>query len=175
MGGGIRTKNDINSALRNGADKVSINTAAIKNPAFLEESSKVFGSQCIVLSVEAKKRESGIWEALIDNGREKTNINVLDWVKEATKLGIGEILLTSVDTEGTKTGYDIELIDSVCQLVNVPVIACGGAGSIKDIEELIEKDQEVAICISSLFHYNKYSPIELKKLQDRGHNIRIEF
>ncbi len=176
VGGGIRTKNDINSALRNGADKVSINTAAIKNPAFLEESSKVFGSQCIVLSVEAKKRESGIWEALIDNGREKTNINVLDWVKEATKLGIGEILLTSVDTEGTKTGYDIELIDSVCQLVNVPVIACGGAGSIKDIEELIKKDQEVAICISSLFHYNKYSPTELKKkLHDRGYNIRIEF
>ena len=117
--------------MRNGADKVSINTAAIKNPALIKEASQIFGSQCIVLSIEAKRREGGRWEALTDNGREKSNIDVLDWVQKVAELGAGEILLTSVDNEGTQNGYDLELIQEVCNTVKIPVIACGGVGVFK--------------------------------------------
>ncbi|OUU29731.1 MAG: imidazole glycerol phosphate synthase subunit HisF [Candidatus Endolissoclinum sp. TMED37] len=173
VGGGIRSVEDINKALRNGADKVAINTAAIKNPKILSEASKIFGSQCIVLSVEAKKREDKVWEALIDNGREKTNIDVIDWVMEAEKLGIGEILLTSVDKEGTQSEYDEELVKEVCSKVNVPVIACGGAGSIGSIESLL-KNQKPGICIASLFQYKKFTPRSLKKiLNENGFYIRL--
>jgi cyclase len=173
VGGGIRSVEDINKALRNGADKVAINTAAIKNPKILSEASKIFGSQCIVLSVEAKKREGKAWEALVDNGREKTNIDVIDWVIEAEKLGIGEILLTSVDKEGTQSEYDEELVKEVCSKVNVPVIACGGAGSIDSIESLL-KNQKPGICIASLFQYKKFTPRSLKKiLSKNGFYIRL--
>lgn len=175
VGGGIRNVDDINLALRNGADKIAINTAAIKKPSILLEASKIFGSQCIVLSIEAKKRESNKWEALVDNGRETTNISVLDWVKEAEKLGIGEILLTSVDKEGTQSGFDLDLIENVATTVNIPVIACGGAGSTEDIEDLQKIKSQVAVCISSLFHYNKISPSNLKKkLFKKGLNVRID-
>ena len=175
VGGGIRNVDDINLALRNGADKIAINTAAIKKPSILLEASKIFGSQCIVLSIEAKKRESNKWEALVDNGREPTNISVLDWVKEAEKLGVGEILLTSVDKEGTQLGFDLDLIENVANTVNIPVIACGGAGSTEDIEDLQKIKSKVAVCISSLFHYNKISPSNLKKkLFKKGLNVRID-
>ena len=173
VGGGIRNVDDINLALRNGADKVAINTAAIKNPSILSEASRIFGSQCIVLSIEAKKRSQGNWEALIDNGREKTNISVLDWVVEAEKLGIGEILLTSVDKEGTQSEYDVKLISQVCTKVKVPVIACGGAGSLSSIISLL-KDSKSSVCISSLFHYKKFTPHSLKTLLDKeGFNVRL--
>ena len=175
VGGGIRNIDDINLALRNGADKISINTAAIKNPSILLEASKVFGSQCIVLSVEAKKRESNSWEALVDNGRETTNLSVLDWIKEAEKLGVGEILLTSVDREGTQSGFDLDLIENVSSTVKVPLIACGGAGSTEDIEDLQKINSNTAVCISSLFHYNKMSPSNLKKnLLKKGLNVRVD-
>ena len=174
VGGGIRSIKDINLALRNGADKVAINTAAIKNPKILYEASRVFGSQCIVLSIEAKRRESGKWEALIDNGREKTGIDVLSWVREAEKLGVGEILLTSVDQEGTQSDYDYELVEEVCHKVNVPVIACGGAGSIESITNLLNKNLRPSICISSLFHYKKYTPQSIKRLlNEKGFNVRL--
>lgn len=174
VGGGIRNTKDINLALRNGADKVAINTAAIKNPKILYEASRVFGSQCIVLSIEAKRRESGKWEALIDNGREKTGIDVLSWVREAEKLGVGEILLTSVDQEGTQSDYDYELIEEVCHQVNVPVIACGGAGSIESITNLLDKNIRPSICIASLFHYKKYSPKSIKRLlNEKGFSVRL--
>ena len=166
VGGGIRSLKDINLALRNGADKVAINTAAIKNPCILKEASRMFGSQCIVLSIEAKRRNNNYWEALTDNGREKTNIGVIDWIVEAEKLGVGEILLTSVDLEGTQSGYDIELTEKVCSKVNIPIIACGGAGSIESVESLL-KNIKPSICISSLFHYKKYTPNSLKKLLNK--------
>ena len=173
VGGGIRNVADINKALRNGADKVAINTAAIKNPNLLSEASKIFGSQCIVLSVEAKRREGKVWEALIDNGREKTNIDVIDWIIEAERLGIGEVLITSVDKEGTQSEYDEELVKEVCSKVNVPVIACGGAGSIDSIESLL-KNQKPSICIASLFHYKKFTPRSLKQiLNEDGFNMRL--
>lgn len=173
VGGGIRSIDDINSALRNGADKVAINTAAIKNPKILFDASRIFGSQCIVLSIEAKRRESGSWEALVDNGREKTEIDVLDWVVEAEKLGVGEVLLTSVDKEGTQSEYDLELIEQVCSRVNVPVIACGGAGSLNSITSLLTNVKS-SICISSLFHYKKFTPYSLKlSLDKEGFNVRL--
>jgi len=128
VGGGVRTIEDIVGALRAGADKVAVNTAAIARPAFLKEAANAFGSQCIVLSVEAKRRGPGQWEALTDNGRERSGVNVLQWVEEAESLGVGEILVTSVDAEGTRRGFDHELFSAVRQKVNVPLIGCGGAG-----------------------------------------------
>ena len=175
LGGGLRTIDDIIEALRSGADKVSINTQAIKNPDLLRKASRVFGSQCIVLSVEAKRRDENSWEALIENGREKTNIDVIDWVKEAEKIGAGEILLTSVDQEGTMNGYDLELIKTVCDSVSIPVVACGGAGNIVQINELLNLKSTNSICASSIFHYGKYSPNELKKeLSNNNYILRLE-
>ncbi len=137
VGGGIRTVEDIVAVLRSGADKVAINTMAIARPAFLREAAEMFGSQCIVLSVEAKETGDGSWEAFTDNGRERTGKDVLDWVGEAEDLGIGEILLTSVDREGTKKGFDLALFEQVHGRVKVPVIACGGAGGTDHVFELI--------------------------------------
>ncbi len=175
IGGGIRNLDDIIQALRSGADKVAINSNAIKDPGILKKASRVLGSQCIVLSVEAKKRENNSWEALIENGREKTGIDVIDWVKEAEKLGVGEILVTSVDNEGTKKGYDVNLINNVSKAVKVPVIACGGLGDIEDIESILEFNKNISICGASVFHYQKFKPYELKNiLSEKGYNLRLE-
>jgi len=173
VGGGVRNKDDIVAALRSGADKVAINTAAISNPSFIKEAAESFGSQCIVLSVEAKNRGPGQWEALTDNGREQTGVSVLDWVKQAQELGAGEVLLTSVDKEGTKRGFDIELIKAVHESVHIPVIASGGAGNVDHVEKLIQENSADAVCLASLFHYGIASPTELKKeLLERGLHIR---
>lgn len=173
VGGGIRTKEDIVAALRSGADKVAINTAAIKNPAFIKEAAESFGSQCIVISVEAKQRALGQWEALTDNGRELTGISVLDWVTQVQELGAGEILLTSVDREGTKMGFDLDLIQAVHDRVHIPVIASGGAGDVSHIGTLLDKECADAVCVASLFHYGVVTPIALKRaLQDEGHSMR---
>ena len=174
VGGGIRTIEDITEALHSGADKVAINTEAVKNPAFIEEASKLFGSQCIVLSIEAIKNNSS-WEVLTDNGREKTGIDVIDWVNEAQKMGVGEILLTSVDAEGTQQGFDINLINEVNTKIDIPLIAAGGAGNIDHINNVIKKTDINAICCASIFHYKKYSPNELKILLNKNDiNIRLE-
>lgn len=153
VGGGIRSIDDIVAALRSGADKVAINTAAIRRPAFIKEAAETLGSQCIVLSVEAKRRGPGEWEALTDNGRERTGVDVLDWVTEAESLGAGEILVTSVDVEGTRKGFDRELLRTVRARVSVPVIGCGGAGSARDVTAVIAEDHLDAVACASLFHY----------------------
>ena len=127
VGGGIRTIEDISAALRVGADKVAINTAGVRRPVLLREAAERFGSQCIVLNLEAKRRGPGQWEALTDNGRETTGRDALAWVEEAQSLGVGEVLVTSVDQEGTRKGFDLDLIAEVRRRVRVPVIACGGA------------------------------------------------
>jgi len=174
VGGGIRTVDDIVAALRSGADKVAINTAAIARPEFLREAAKAFGSQCIVLSVEAKRREGGWWEALTDNGREKTGVNVLDWVVEAERLGAGEILVTSVDNEGTRKGFDLDLMEEVYRRVRIPVIACGGAGGPEDVADLLSRRRTDAVCCASVFHYDLCSVPQLKKnLKERGYEVRI--
>lgn len=172
-GGGIRSIDDIRSLLRAGADKVAINTAAIHNPLFIKEAAKTFGSQCIVLSVQAKARGGGEYEALTDNAREKTGKNVYDWVKEAVDLGAGEVLLTSVDREGTGKGYDIELIRKVSESVAVPVIACGGAGSSEHIVEVVKTGKADAICAASVFHYhNLQAVVSTERFHGEGN---IEF
>jgi len=174
VGGGIRTIEDISEALNSGADKVAINTQAVKNPSFIVEASKLFGSQCIVLSVEAIKKNSS-WEVLTDNGREKTGIDVIDWVKEAEKIGVGEVLLTSVDAEGTQQGFDINLINEVNNNIDLPLIAAGGAGKIDHIEDVKNKTDIEAICCASIFHYKKHTPNELKILLDKKNiNVRLE-
>ena len=153
VGGGIRTIEDIRRLLRAGADKVAINTAAIKNPSLISESVSVFGSQCIVVSIQATYRGSGVYECLIDNAREKTGVNVFDWAKKVTELGAGEILLTSVDRDGTGKGYDIELVLKLAEMVSIPVIACGGAGTIEHVRDVIIYGKADAACAASIFHY----------------------
>lgn len=153
VGGGIRTIDDIVAVLRSGADKVAINTAANGRPDFLREAAQTFGSQCIVLSVEAKRRKNGGWECYTDNGRERTHRDVLDWVAEAEQLGIGEVFLTSVDHDGVRKGFDLELVRSVRQRVSVPVVAGGGAGSLEHVIALAQTGCADGVAIGALFHY----------------------
>ncbi|HAD88163.1 MAG TPA: imidazole glycerol phosphate synthase subunit HisF [Rhodospirillaceae bacterium] len=173
VGGGIRTLDDIKAVLRSGADKVAINTAATNRPEFLTEAAETFGSQCIVLSVEAIKRGQGHWEVMTDNGREKTGRNVIEWISEAESRGIGEVLITSVDTEGTENGFDIDLIQSVARATTVPVIACGGAGTADHIAEVIEATKVSALACASILHYNKCDLATIKRrLRDLGCAVR---
>lgn len=153
VGGGIRTIEDINQVLRSGADKVSINTAAIKNPKFINTASRLFGSSTIVLAVEAIKQADNSYLAYTDNGREYTGKDVIEWVKEAQDRGVGEILLTSIDLEGTGQGYDLNLIKMVSEEITVPLIAHGGCSNTQHIIDSVNFGAD-AICIASLLHYN---------------------
>jgi cyclase len=154
VGGGIRTIDDIKNVLRAGADKVSINTAAIKNPYLIKEASRIFGSSTIIVAIEAIKHTDGKYYAFTDNGREYTGVEVLNWAKTVEELGAGEILLTSVDREGTGNGFDIELTKEVSESVSIPVIAHGGASSSENIKEVISNGKADAVAISSILHYN---------------------
>ena len=162
VGGGIRSVDDASHLFRMGADKVAINTAAIKNPVILKDISRRFGSQSLVLSVEAKKTSEGIWEAYIDNGREKTGKAVVPWILEAQRLDIGEILLTSVDRDGTRNGFDVELIQAVATIAAVPLVVSGGMGSISDLEKLMQIKGIDAVAVASMLHYEKSSIEQLK-------------
>ncbi len=157
VGGGIRSLNDAYLALRNGADKVAINTATIRNPNLITQISHDFGTQCVVLSIEAKQISQNKWECYVDNGREKTGMDVIEWVKKAQAMGAGEILLTSVDYEGTKEGFDIPLVYEVMQVSKIPVIASGGMGTISDLIHLMDETQVDAVAIASALHYNLLS------------------
>jgi len=153
VGGGIRTLDDINKVLRAGADKVSINTAAISNPEFISQASRVFGSSTIVIAVEAIRQPDNTYLAFTDNGREHTGVEVLPWVKEAEERGTGEILLTSIDKEGTGKGYDLDLIKMVSSAVTIPVIAHGGAANVPHIVDSIRGAGADAVAIASMLHY----------------------
>ncbi len=169
VGGGLRTVKDIANVLRAGADKVSINTAAIKNPEFISEAVKVFGSSTIVVAIEAIKQRDGRYYAYIDNGREHTGLNVEDWVKKVEELGAGEICITSVDKEGTGLGFDLELTKMVTESCSIPVIAHGGAGSIDDIEKVIKTSNVESVAIASILHYGYLSKnIEELEKRDEG-------
>ena len=173
VGGGIRKIQDIQIALNSGADKIAINTAAVKNPEFIKEASKVFGSQCIVSSIEAKKKSENKWEVYIDNGREPTGIDVIDWVKKVQKLGAGEIMVTSIDQEGTKNGFDLELAKNIDNLIDIPLIFCGGAGSSEDIFDVFNASSVDAIAIASILHYNIESVNDIKTLlKEKKINLR---
>ncbi len=152
VGGGLRTLDDIRAVLAAGADKVAINTAAVRRPELISEVANRFGSSTIVVSVEAMRRGTG-YEVYVDNGRERTGLDVFEWVRRAVELGAGEIMVTAIDREGTGRGYDVPLVRHVADLVSVPVIACGGCGSLKDLEEVIEHGHPDAVCIASVLHY----------------------
>jgi imidazole glycerol-phosphate synthase subunit HisF len=152
VGGGVRTLEDVNALLRAGADKVAINTAAVRRPALISEAARSFGSQCIVASIEAKQRPNGGWEAYTDNGREKTGLDAVEWARQLVDLGAGEVLLTSVDKEGTRKGFDLELVQTIGPTLDVPVIACGGAGSIDHVVQAVRAGAD-AIAVAGLFHY----------------------
>ena len=172
VGGGIRKVEDVTQLLRAGADKVAINTAAIRRPALLTEVSQMFGSQCIVVSIEAKRRPQGGWEAYTDNGREKTGVDAVEWAHRAVELGAGELLLTSVDMEGTRRGFDLELIAAIGPHVGVPVIACGGAGSIDHVASTLRSGAD-AVAVASLLHYKTETVGSIKAgLRDRGLEVR---
>lgn len=162
VGGGIRSINDINNALRAGADKVAINTYAVKNPSLLKEASEKFGSQCVVLSVEAKKKSDGSWETYTDGGRERTGINAIEWIKNALKLGIGEIVITSIDHDGTKKGYDVELIKKIMSFSTVPVVVCGGANGPESFLDILKNCKPEGLSAASIFHYNDFSIKDIK-------------
>lgn len=162
VGGGIRTVEDMRMILRAGADKVSVNTGAFKNPKLIADCAKEFGSQCVVLSLDAKKVGPNRWNVFINGGRIDTGVSVVDWVKKATKLGAGEILLTSIDTDGTKQGFNVELTKRVSEAVSVPVIASGGAGNLKDFVEIFKKGKADAALAASLFHFGELTIKDLK-------------
>jgi cyclase len=173
VGGGIRSVDDVVAALRAGADKVALNTAAIARPQLIREIAEALGSQCIVLSVEAKRRPGGGWEALTDNGREHSGRDVIEWVTEAEALGAGEIMITSVDMEGTRKGFDHELLRAVRDRVSIPVIGCGGAGSAEDVIAAVRDDGLDAVACASLFHYGLCPLPDLKdRLAAAGIEVR---
>jgi cyclase len=154
VGGGIRTLADIKLMLRSGADKVCINTAAIRNPNFIKEASREFGSSTIVVAIEAIKNKENSYYSFIDNGREFTGLEVKEWVMKAEELGCGEIIITSVDREGTGRGFDIDLISLIANAVSIPVIAHGGAGSKEDIESLLDSNIVDSVALASILHYD---------------------
>lgn len=163
IGGGIRSIEDVQLALDSGADKVAINTAATINPKLIEEIAKRYGSQCVVASVQAKKVKVG-WEAYIETGRERTGLDVLEWVKELQNLGAGELLITSIDKEGTKSGFDIKLVEAVNRIVSIPVIVSGGYGEAKHIKDLTEVTKPSAICFASVLHYKNTTVEDIKNI-----------
>ena len=162
VAGGIRNSESARGALHLGADKVGINTAAIKNPALISDIANEYGSQCMVASIEAIRTKEGGWEAYYDNGREKTGINAIEWAKETQERGAGEILITSVDKEGAAKGMDAELISHVCDAVNIPVIASGGAGSIEHVQQVATETNVSGIALAHMLHYNHFTVADIK-------------
>lgn len=173
VGGGIRTVEDMRKLLEAGADKVSVNTAAVKNPTLIHEGARLFGSQCIVVAIDAKRRGEG-WEVYINGGRTPTGIDAVEWSRKVESLGAGEILLTSMDRDGTKEGYDVGLCRTVAESVSIPVIASGGAGRKEHFYEVFEQGKVDAALAASLFHFRELSIPELKKfLKGKGVIVRI--
>ena len=173
VGGGIRTIDDFREILKCGADKVSINSAAVKNPQLISEASNEFGTQCVVVAVDGRKDKDGSYKVYIKGGRENTGLDLIEWVKRCEELGAGEILLTSMDADGTKKGYDIDMIKSVVNNVNIPVIASGGCGSVEDIVEVFKKTNCDAALVASLFHYKEATIEQVKiELEKNGISVR---
>jgi len=171
LGGGIRTIADIDNALKAGADKVAINTAAIKTPELIEKASQIYGKQCIVGSIEAK-RKNGFWEAYIDNGREPTGKNVIEWAQRLEKLGAGEIIVTSIDQEGTKKGFDLELIQEVEKAVKCPIVVSGGYGDSNHLGSLLKETVPSGVAIASVLHY-EISNVSAIKLAVKEYGVEI--
>ncbi len=173
VGGGIGSVEDIKAIIRAGADKVSINTAAVKNPDLITKGAKIFGNQCIVVAIDVKYNGE-FWEVFLHGGRTPTGINGLEWAKEAEKKGAGEILLTSMDKDGTKDGYDVKITKLISEAVNIPVIASGGAGNLEHLYDGFEKGKADAVLAASIFHFKEYRIQEAKEyLKEKGIIVRI--
>lgn len=173
VGGGIKTIDDIRDTLRAGADKVSVNSQAVKNPDLIREGADIFGSQCIVVGIDAKKVSEGKWTVYINGGRIDMGLDLIDWAKKVEKLGAGEICLNSIDTDGVRGGFDIPMLNAVCESVNIPVIASGGCGKIEHFYEAFEKTDCSAALAASLFHFKELTCGEVKEyLSKRGVPVR---
>ena len=173
VGGGIRSVGDVKELLRAGADKVAINTAAVRNPSLVTEVAESFGSQCVVLSLEAKRRAPGSWEVYVEGGREKTGRDVFEWLEEAVSLGAGEVLITSIDQDGTEKGFDIELLRRAAQTSKVPVIASGGMGTPAHATELLKATEVDAVAVARSLHYDRLSFPDLRQtLLTEGYGVR---
>ena len=174
VGGGIRTVDDFKVLLREGADKISINSAAIMNPQLISEAADKFGSQCVVVAIDAKRRDDGGWSIYKNGGRVDMHMDAVEWAMKAEKLGCGEILLTSMDCDGTKAGYDIELTRTIAENVSIPVIASGGAGNMEHFYDAFTEGKADAALAASLFHYKELDIMNLKKyLSDKGISMRM--
>ena len=174
VGGGIRTVEDVKMILRAGADKVAVTSAAIMNPTLISEAAEKFGSQCVVVAIDAKRRVDGGWNIYKNGGRVDMGIDAIEWAMKAEKLGAGEILLTSMDCDGTKAGYDIELTRTVAENVSIPVIASGGAGTKEHFYEALTEGKAEAALAASLFHYKELEIGDVKKyLRDKGVSVRL--
>ena len=171
VGGGIRSLDDIREVLRAGADKVALNTAAVRNPAIITDASRRFGSSTIVISIEAIRQPNGRYEAFTDNGRERTALDVEEWAQRAVEMGAGELLVTSIDREGTGKGYDLELTRTIADAVPVPVVACGGAGSIADIVQVARAGHAQGACLASMLHYWVVRNVEASDTFDEAINL----
>lgn len=170
VGGGVNTMDDFTTILRSGADKISINSGAIKNPNLIQEASKKFGAQCVVLSIDAKRNEKGTWDVYAKGGREKTDLDAILWAKTGETLGAGEIVINSIDEDGMKKGYDIELLKQLTSTLSIPVIASGGAGTIDHFIEAIDAADVDGVLAASVFHYKE---IEIRKLKEAMNNRGI--
>lgn len=175
VGGGVRTVDDFKAILREGADKIAINSAAIMNPQLIRDAADKFGSQCVVVAIDAKKRADGTgWNIFKNGGRVDMGMDAVEWAKKAAQLGAGEILLTSMDGDGTKAGYDIELTKAVAEAVDIPVIASGGAGTLEHFYDALTEAKAEAVLAASLFHYKELEIKEVKEyLKDRGISVRL--
>lgn len=174
VGGGIRNLQDIRVLLKYGADKVSINTAAVENPRLVKEAAEEFGSQCIVVAIDAKRRGIARWRVYSYGGTKPTDIDALEWAKKVEGLGAGEILLTSMDRDGTKNGYDLELTRTISEVINIPVIASGGAGNLEHLYQALTEGKADAALAASIFHYGEYSIKEAKQyLKNKGILVRV--
>lgn len=173
VGGGIRTIDDFRDTLRAGADKVSVNSAAVRNPQLIKEAADIFGSQCVVVAIDAKKRPDGGYTVVVNGGRIDMGIDAVEWAKKAEELGAGEILLTSMDTDGCKNGFDIDMLNAVCSVVNIPVIASGGCGKLEHFTEVFEKTECTAALAASLFHFRELTVGEVKaEMKKKGIPVR---
>lgn len=174
VGGGIRTPEDMRLMLTCGADKVAVNTAAIREPDLIRQCAERFGSQCVVLAVDARRKAGGGWEVYTHGGRTPAGLDALDWIRQAVSLGAGEILLTSMDADGTKDGYDCELTRAVAEAVSVPVIASGGAGTLDHMLQVLQQGKADAVLAASIFHFGTYTIRETKQyLKDNGIPVRL--
>lgn len=163
IGGGIRSVEDFRELLAAGADKIAVNSAAIRSPRLITDAALKFGSQCVVLAVDAKSNGKGSWDVYLNGGRVKTDLDAIEWIREAEKLGAGEVLLTSMDRDGTKAGYDLELTRRAAEAVNIPVIASGGAGKMQDFADVLTEGKADAALAASLFHFSQIDMRELKE------------